>query len=96
MISENHKFIYVHIIKTGGTSLEKILKQRHPVMIKHPQKIRGRVFNGIPRVIPHSKPPVYDFSLVGRRSVDVSAIGAKAMWEYERVHIPTLPSHQLH
>ena len=42
MISENHKFIYVHIIKTGGTSLEKILKQRHPVMIKHPQKIRGK------------------------------------------------------
>lgn len=84
MISENHKFIYVHIIKTGGTSLEKILKQRHPVMINHPQKIRGKVFNGIPRVIPHSKPPVYDFSLVGRRSVDVSVIGAKAMWEYER------------
>mgnify|MGYP003964373137 FL=1 len=94
MISENHKFIYVHIIKTGGTSLEKILKQRHPVMIKHPQKIRGKVFNGIPRVIPHSKPPVYDFSLVGRRSVDVSVIGAKAMWEYEREKKSHISAHQ--
>ena len=27
MISEEHTFIYIHIIKTGGTSLEKILKR---------------------------------------------------------------------
>lgn len=84
MISEEFNFIYIHIIKTGGTSIEKVLKKKHVKQYRHPLKIRGQVFNGIPRVIPRSKPPVYDFSLIGRWSYDVSKIGAKAMWEYER------------
>lgn len=78
MISQKYKFIFSHVIKTGGTSVEFSLRKFH-TPVEHPYPILGNV----ERCIPSIRGGELNFTNKNHKAKCVSEIGAKAKWHYE-------------